>query len=328
VSFFCFIGLIQFFVVYLNQIKNKHIMITLGYACMNTQLRKENIFTGRTMRKATFEKDGLIAASKVNLLNVGDLLKIVIWNNENNIKVFRMSSDIMTWNSEYDLKDLPDYEEIKSILKEIGIQAKLHNQRLSSHPGAYNVLASPNPKTVNSTIDFLNKVAVWMDLIGLPQSPASKINIHVGGAYGDKEAALNRFVENFKKLSYSAQSRLTIENDDKASMYSVQELYDGIYKKINIPIVFDYHHHKFCTGNLTEEQALKLAAKTWPKEIKQCTHYSESMLEKENAIGKKPQAHSNFIYDKINDYDLNIDCVIEAKEKEAALLNYRKTYNN
>lgn len=301
-------------------------MIQFGYACMNTILREENIFTGRTMRKSTFEKDGLAAASKINLLNVQDLLKIVQWNNENNIKVFRMSSDIFTWNSEYDLEDLPDYEEIKLTLELIGKTARDNNQRLSSHPGAYNVLASLNESTVNNTIDFLNKVSIFMDLMQMPRTPYCKINIHIGGAYGDKEAAMQRFNDNFKRLLPSTQSRLTIENDDKASMYSVKDLYYGIYKKINIPIVFDYHHHKFNTGDQTEEQALKLASKTWPKDVKQCTHYSESMAEKENVLNKKPQAHSNFIYDKVNDYGLDIDCVIEAKMKEQALLNYIQKY--
>tara|TARA_R110002020_G_scaffold197161_5_gene398217 strand:+ start:1266 stop:2180 length:915 start_codon:yes stop_codon:yes gene_type:complete len=301
-------------------------MIRLGYACMNTELHKQKIFTGRTMRKATFEKNGLEAAAEINLLNAKDLLSIVKWNNKNNIKVFRMSSDIMTWNSEYDLHELPNYDELKSTLEQIGAEAKKHNQRLSSHPGAYNVLASPNQKTVDATIDFLNKVAVFMNLMKLPMSPESKINIHVGGAYGDKESAMQRFCDNYKKLSPAAQARLTVENDDKASMYSVKDLYHGIHKKINIPIVFDYHHHKFCTGDMTEEQALRLASLTWPKSITQCVHYSESMRDKENAPDKKPQAHSNFIYDKINDYGLTIDCVIEAKMKDAALLKYRETY--
>ena len=165
-----------------------------------------------------------------------------------------------------------------------------------------------------------------MNLMKLPMSPESKINIHVGGAYGDKESAMQRFCDNYKKLSPAAQARLTVENDDKASMYSVKDLYHGIHKKINIPIVFDYHHHKFCTGDMTEEQALRLASLTWPKSITQCVHYSESMRDKENAPDKKPQAHSNFIYDKINDYGLTIDCVIEAKMKDAALLKYRETY--
>jgi UV DNA damage endonuclease len=298
-------------------------MINLGYACMNTELHEQNIFTGRTMRKSTFETDGLKAASRVSLLNVKDLLQIVIWNAEHNVRVFRMSSDIFTWNSEYDLQQLPDFDEINYYLQAIGKVAKKSNQRLSTHPGQFNVLASPNEQTVANSIDTLNKVAAWLDLMKMPQTPYCKINIHVGGAYGDKQAALDRFCNNFKKLSLSAQKRLTVENDDKASMYSVKELYEKVYKRINIPIVFDYHHHKFCTGDLSEQQALKLALSTWPKNVRPCTHYSESMRDKENQPNKKPQAHSFLIYDKINDYDENFDCVIEAKGKEQALLNYK-----
>jgi len=110
----------------------------------------------------------------------------------------------------------------------------------------------------------------------------------------------------------------------KLTMYSIKDLYYGIYKKINIPIVFDYHHHKFNTSDLSEEEALKLAVSTWPKDIIPCTHYSESMKEKENEPTKKLQAHSNFIYDKINNYNITIDCVIEAKMKNSALLKYRE----
>ena len=296
-------------------------MINLGYACVNVELREDDIFTGRTMRKSTFEAKGISAASEVNLKNVKDLLKIVKWNNRNNIKLFRISSEIFTWNSEYDLKDCPDYPEISLILAQVGKEASKHNQRLTTHPGPFNVLASPNGKVVDNSIDSLNKMGIVMDLIGLPQTPYAKINIHIGGAYGDKVAAMKRFNENFKRLSYSTRSRLTVENDDKASMYSVQDLYDGIFKEINIPIVFDYHHHKFNTSDLTEEEALKLASLTWGN-IKQCTHYSESMAEKENVVGKKPQAHSDFIYDKIHDYGLNIDCVVEAKKKDLAVSKY------
>jgi UV DNA damage endonuclease len=259
------------------------------------------------------------------LQNVKDLLKIVQWNNENGIKLFRISSDIFTWNSEYNIEDCPDYLEIADILAQVGREALKNNQRLTTHPGPFNVLASLNENTAKNSIDYLNKIGVWMDLIGLPKTPYAKINIHIGGAYGNKVEAIERFNENFKKLSYSTRSRLTVENDDKASMYSVYDLFYGVYSKINIPIVFDYHHHKFNTSGLTEEEALRLASLTWGN-IKQCTHYSESMLEKENVEGKKPQAHSDFIYDKIEDYGLNIDCVVEAKKKDLAVSKYLREH--
>ena len=296
--------------------------IQLGYACINTFLRKDRIFTNRHMRKATFAAKGIEYASELNLQNVKDLVQIIQWNHDNGIKVYRMSSDIMTWCSEYEFKDLPDYKEICSVLKQAGSLARKYGQRLSAHPGQYTVLASENEDTVVKSIDILNKTAQFMDLMDMPKTPYCKINIHVGGAYGDKDSAMARFCKNFKRLQPSAQARLTVENDDKASMYSVVDLYNSVYKVIGIPIVFDYHHHGFCTGGLTESEALHLAAKSWPADIKQCTHYSESMLIKEHAEGKKPQAHSNFIYDKIHTYGLDIDCVVEAKAKEQAVQKY------
>ena len=68
---------------------------------------------------------------------------------------------------------------------------------------------------------------------------------------------MDRFCKNFEKLSPSVQGRLIVENDDKESMYSVKDLM-YIHERIGIPIVFDYHHHKFCTGGLTEQEALEL----------------------------------------------------------------------
>jgi len=115
--------------------------------------------------------------------------------------------------------------------------------------------------------------------------------------------------------------RLTIENDDKATMYSVKDLM-YIHDETGIPIVFDYHHHQFCTGDLTEEQALKLAATTWPKDIGQEVHYSESKALHENNSKLKPQAHSDYINSLPNTYGLDVDIMVEAKAKELAILKF------
>merc|ERR1711991_418519 len=113
--------------------------------------------------------------------------------------------------------------------------------------------------------------------MNLTRTPFNKINIHIGGAYGDKEKSMERFCKNFERLPDSVKTRLTVENDDKASMYSVKDLM-YIHERIGIPIVFDYHHHKFGTGGLTEQEALELAISTWPKDIKPIVHYSESKM--------------------------------------------------
>jgi UV DNA damage endonuclease len=139
--------------------------------------------------------------------------------------------------------------------------------------------------------------------------------------YGDKASAMDRFIKNFKRLSPSVSKRLTVENDDKASMYSVKDLI-YIHQNTGIPIVFDYHHHQFCTGDLSEEQALKLAATTWPEGIKQEVHYSESKALHENNPKEKPQAHSIYINSLPNTYGLDLDVMVEAKGKELAILPF------
>ena len=134
-------------------------------------------------------------------------------------------------------------------------------------------------------------------------------------------SALKRFCENFKRLPRSVQDRLTVENDDRDSLYSVDDLYHNVYKVIGIPIVFDYHHHKFCDGGLSEEEALNLACKTWGI-VKPVVHYSESRsIEKEDPK-IKPQAHSDYVLDYIDTYGNDVDIMIEAKKKELAVERY------
>lgn len=297
--------------------------MNLGYACINMTLGKETpkITTNRSMIKRTFKDKGLPYAGELGLQNARDLTKILKWNTENNINLFRLSSNFFPWASEYNLEDLPQYHRIKAILSSCGYYVKSVGMRVNSHPGPFNVLTSPRENVVQNTITDLELHGKIFDIMGLEKSPYNNINIHCNGVYGDKKSAMDRFCENFKRLSSSVQSRLTIENDDKASMYSVKDLM-YIHNKIGIPIVFDYHHHQFNTGGLTEEEALKLAATTWPKGIKPEVHYSESKALHEENEKLKPQAHSDYIDKLPNTYGMDVDITVEAKAKELAILPF------
>ena len=293
--------------------------MNLGYACINTILKANDIFTNRTMRRKTFDEKGLDYVSELSLQNVKDLKTHVLWNNEHNIKLFRLSSQIFPWMEEYEYSDLKDYNEIKDLMLEIGEIATKANQRLTMHPGPFHCLASPNPKVVKRTILGLHKHSEQFNMMGFKPSYYNKINIHVGGAYGDKKTTLARFCKNFHLLNEDTKKRLVIENDDSANEYSVKDLYEGVYKRIGIPVTFDYFHHKFNTGGQTEEEALKLASTTWPEGITQCCHYSESRRKEKLDESIRPQAHSDIIYEKIQTYGLEPDIVIEAKLKEQAI---------
>jgi UV DNA damage endonuclease len=293
--------------------------MNLGYACINTILSANNIMTNRTMRRKTFEAKGLDYVSDLALLNVKDLKTIVQWNNEMGIKLFRLSSQIFPWQDEYEFSSLKDYKKISQLMLEIGDIATKAGQRLTMHPGPYNCLASPNQKVVDKTVRELDCHSEQMNMLGFKPSPYNKINIHVGGAYGDKNATLARFNVNFNLLRDDTKKRLVIENDDSPNEYSVKDLFDGIYQSIGIPITFDYFHHKFNTSGLTEEQALKMASITWPDGITQCCHYSESRRKEFLDESIRPQAHSDIIYEKIQTYGLEPDIVVEAKLKEQAI---------
>lgn len=312
--------------------KNKY-----GYACINMKLSYpqefgdkpkgyERVYTGRTMIKRIFERDGVEKASTLTLENIKDLKKIIEWNINHGIYFYRMTSGIAPWKSEYKWNDMPDIEEIKHVLHEIGTLSSVCDLRITCHPGQFNVLTSPHEHVIKNTIQDLSEHADLFDFMGFAHTPYNKINVHLGGAYGDKQKAMDNFCKNFERLPFNVQSRLTVENDDKASMYSVQDLYDGIYKRLGIPIVFDYHHHKFCEGGLNEEEAFRLAISTWKNGVTPVVHYSESMAEEQRDDTIKPQAHSNLVYKKINTYGEHVDVMIEAKYKELAVEHYLHKY--
>ena len=302
-----------------------------GYACINETLnsgpKKQRITTNRSMIKKTFKEKGIKYASELALENVKDLVKILQWNEEHNIKFYRMSSDIFPWLSEYSFYDLPHYKEIKYWLRYAGDYATEKGHRLTFHPGPFCCLASPNFEVVEKTYTELNNHSRIFDMMGFEPSHYNKINIHVGGTYGNKDKTAKRFIENFHRaggLDENTKKRFTLENDDKASMWSTKDIYDKIYHETGIPIVFDYHHHRFCTGGLTEREALELAAATWPPWVRPVVHVSESKATESGDPKIRPQAHSDFIKKPVNNYGLTHDIMLECKKKELALLKLRE----
>ena len=300
----------------------------LGYACINMGLsnrpKKKRITTNRSMIKRTFMEKGLPYASELALQNCKDLLKILEWNDQNDIRFFRLSSNLFPWASEYQLSELPDFEDISEALYEAGLFASENGIRITSHPGPFNKLTSPKESVILNTIRDLEIHGEVFDLMFLARSPFAKINIHVGAAYDDKSMALSNFCKNFQRLSEAVQTRLTVENDDKPSLYTTEELYDSIYKTIGIPVVFDYHHHDLHPGNQTEGEALDMALSTWPMGIRPVVHYSESRSDEHNDPKIKPQAHSDSYVRAINTYGREMDIMLEAKHKELALFKMRQ----
>ena len=309
----------------------------IGYACISMQLSyptkygnqprgTKPITTNRSMIRRTFDEKGVDYASELTLQNAKDLHHIIQWNIMNGYDFYRMSSDMVPWKTEYEWSDMKDIEQIKQWFHSAGTMATTHGIRLTFHPGPFNVLVSPNENVVENTIKDLTIHGEIMDMLGQSRTPYNKLNIHCNGVYGDKPSALDRFCKNFERLPESVQTRLTVENDDKASMYSVKDLM-YIHERIGIPIVFDYHHHKFCTGDLSEREALELAISTWPDDIVPVVHYSESRSKEQLDESIRPQAHSDYVIDYIDTYGHNVDIMVEAKHKELAVNKYKELHN-
>ena len=299
----------------------------LGYACQNLSLQtgrklSERIQTSRTIRMKNFT---LERAGELAVRNSADLLPILKWNAEHNIKFFRIGSDIFSFMDHadlaYTLEDLDPNHRTKIITNfaEAGAFAKTNGMRLSCHPGPYTCLASPNPSIVEKSITSLRMHSLIADLLGYGEEFA--INIHVGGVYEDKAATAKRFVAAYEELPPLLRQRLTVENDDKASMWSMGDLARLIHDRCGVKLVLDVHHHRFCDGGDTLRTAAALAFSTWIgfSEIPK-VHYSESRPD------ARPQAHSDYLKESIPDLcdHTEYDIMIEAKAKDLALLEYRE----
>ena len=298
-----------------------------GYCCINLSLsegvsKSERVTTNRSMVKRTFLERGISYASELALQNVKDLKTIIRWNVQNNILMYRMSSDMFPWCSEYEISDLPDFLEISRHLKEAGAIAIANNQRLTFHPSPYSVLASLREDVVENATKELRQHAEIMDLMGLPKTHYYPINIHVNTTKPTKEEAAARFCENFLSLGESVRKRLVVEVDDKRSQYTSVDLKEMVHDVIGIPITFDYLHN-LCNPpeGLSEKESLKVCLDTWPDGVTPITHFSESRALFEDSSAKE-LAHSDWIHEKIETYGFNFDIALEVKKKDKALLDY------
>lgn len=290
----------------------------LGYACQNLTLGGK-VLSSRTIRLKNFS---LQRVAELAVKNSEDLGTIIQWNAHNNIQFFRVGSGIFPFMDHpdvgYKLDDLPSPEQsqIESNLSRAGDLARQNNIRLSCHPGPYTCLASPNTEIVDKTKDHLLMHNMLADLLGCNEQFA--INIHVGGVYESKQTTAKRFCTEFSNLPQSLQQRITLENDDKPSMWSMSDLREMIHENCGIKLVLDIHHHRFCQRESLLEAA-DMAFSTWKDfpEIPKI-HYSESRP------GARPQAHSDYIKGPIPDLgDQCYDVMLETKAKELALLAFR-----
>ena len=285
--------------------------MSIGYACLVVGVPETNM--RKVIKKnATEEK-----LNEVTLHNLLALEKMIDYNIENDIKLYRISSDVIPFGSS-PVNSLPWWDIFKEDFERIGRKIAESGMRVSFHPGQYTVLNSPTEETVARAVEDLEYHNRVLKCLGVNNE--HKIVLHIGGVYEDKEVASQRFIDNFQKLDTAIKQRLIIENDDR--LYTIEDVL-SIAKKIHIPVVYDNLHHAVNpSGNLgSDAEWILEAGKTWKEEDgKQKIHYSQQ------ALDKRSGAHTATIYltpfmDFYNSlYDQTIDIMLEVKDKNVSAM--------
>jgi len=229
------------------------------------------------------------------------------------IGAFRINSQILPVKTHpeagYAVADLPGADALVERFRQCGAFARAHGLRLSFHPDQFVVLNSPNPTTLAhalAELDYQAEVAEWVG--------ADTLNIHGGGAYGDKASALQVLRRSIERLPDRVRSRLTLENDDK--VYTPADLLP-VCADLGVPLVYDVHHHRCLPDGLSVAAATERARKTWRTEP--LFHLSSPL---EGWSGPKPERHHDYIDPKDfpkewHGWPLTVE--VEAKAKELAV---------
>jgi len=261
----------------------------------------------------------LLKLSEICLHNASNLLLALETVQRLGIGAFRIMSPLFPRMTHpevgYSMEQLPDGETILSTLKTCRSFASKQQIRLSFHPDQFVVLSSPHPAVVANSIQELEYQAWLAEAVG-----ADIINIHAGGVYGDKSAALQRFGKVYDQLPESVRSRLTLENDDVS--YTPQDLL-LLCEQQNIPLVYDLHHHRCNPDNLTVEEATEQAGNIWKAAGRE--QYCHISSPQTGWGSSNPKPHADYINpDDFPDCwrarTMTID--IEAKAKELAVLRF------
>lgn len=331
----------------------------LGYACLNTYLRNANppVFSSRTCRIASIlehrhplkdpsqpehatknrpDKEqpadvarGMRYVEQLGLANARDIAKMVRWNDKYGIKFMRLSSEMFPFASheEYGYKLEPfaadTLRDVGEVIAELG-------HRVTTHPGQFTQLGSPRKSVIDNAIRDLEFHDELLSLLKLPpqQDRDAVMILHLGGAFGDKPAAIARFKENYARLSQSIKNRLVLENDDV--VWSVHELLP-LCQELNIPMVLDYHHHNIIFDATQIREGTKdimdlypAILETWSKKgITPKMHYSESCPDAVTRTKRRKHSPRVMTLPPCPD---TMDLMIEAKDKEQAVFELMRTF--
>jgi len=297
-------------------------IVKLGYVAMSVQLT--NASPSKTMTFAQFSKlkdrEAAIAKlERISIENLENCLRLLKHNVANDIRFFRFSSKLIPLANHEAVKDWKFMRPLKEILSQIGDYIEENPMRVDFHPDHFVLLNSKKKEIINQTIKTLSMHRSLLKGMRVPTQ--HRCVLHIGGGYDDRELALEQFIHNFALVPQPIQEMLILENDD-----TTFHLRDALYvcEKLNVPLVFDYHHHLAHFEEEAEgwEQDWERVVQTWehsPLPVKM--HISSPRDE------KNFRAHADYVDPKmfmdflqgIKGSVPEIHCMIEAKKKDEAL---------
>ncbi|MDQ4073916.1 MAG: UV DNA damage repair endonuclease UvsE [Thermoproteota archaeon] len=296
----------------------------IGYPCINLALKNP---CSSTFRLKSYSEKRFNETVKNNL---DHLLSILIFNKKNNIYFFRISSDIIPFAS-HPICNVDWSNAFEARLSEIGNFIEKNGIRVSMHPDQFVILNSNSEVVIENSIRELQYHCKLLESMNLTCS--AKIQIHGGGAYGDKAKAKRSFIDNFNKLlEENLKDRLVIENDDRT--YALQDCLD-INKETGIPIVFDTFHHECLNNGETIQEALSCFIKSWkyPVDGNPIIDYSSQSIGERKGKHTKTLNPDHFIsmYEEfkktIKENQVDLDVMLEIKDKEKSALSALEIIN-
>ncbi len=284
----------------------------IGYPCLN---RSIGCTPSRTFRLASYSAARLAEAVAANL---ECLERILEFNRANGLLFFRITSDLVPFAS-HPVCRFPWQEEFAPRFAALGRFIRRHGMRISMHPDQFTLINSPDEGIFRRSAAELEYHAAVLDRLGLDAT--ARIQVHVGGAYGDKPAAIARFCARFALLDAAVRRRLAVENDDR--LFTVADCLE-ISRRTGVPVLFDSFHHRLNNRGEKEAEALALAAATWKRR-----HGPPMVDYSSQKQGARPGSHAesidlrHFARFAAAAAGLGCDVMLEIKDKEKSALRAR-----
>jgi len=251
--------------------------------------------------------------------NLAALDRIVTFLDRRRILLYRITSNLIPYAS-HGVNGVEWWDEFAPQLHAIGTRLHSLGARVSTHPGQFTVLNSPTAAIVRAAVSELEYHARLLNVMGADRS--AKIVLHIGGLYaGTEAAAMDRFCAAASALPDDVRRRLVVENDDR--LFDAEEAL-AVGRRIGVPVVFDWLHHNANPSRAPLARLLPEIVSTWsPEDGRPKVHLSSQ------AAGGPSGAHADYIdiADALAFFEVMpaqpFDCMLEAKQKDRALLKLR-----